>query len=153
MITVQFKILPTPYQESFLILSSIEYIRCVNMLTANIIESEQPLKLSSASFHAKLPSTIKNEVVNTAKSVVKKYKSGACRSLPVLKKPVITWNNQNFKLVNNSLSFPLWIDGKSKRISVNCALTDYQINRLNTKLGSLWSRSQKTGPGKNKNLI
>jgi IS605 OrfB family transposase len=75
--------------------------------------------------------------VLAAISIVKKYKRGVCEVLPVVKKPVITWNNQNFKIVKNTLSFPIWIDGRSKRISVACVLTDYQLERLNTKLGSL----------------
>ena len=107
------------------------------MLTSEIFVSAKPIKLSSASFQAELPSAVKNEVINVAKSVVKRHKNGTTKSLSVLKKPVITWNNQNYSLSAYTLSFPLWIDGKSQRISVAAVITEYQWERLQSRLGSL----------------
>ena len=137
MITVQFKLTLTPEQELLLHSSTMEYIRCVNMLSAKMMESSEPLKLSTADFQAELPSAVKNEVIRAAKSVVVRHKKGICETLSVLKKPVVTWNNQNFKLVDGVLSFPLWVDGKSQRIAVRGITTEYQQERLDTKLQSL----------------
>lgn len=57
--------------------------------------------------------------------------------IPQLKKPVVIWNNQNYALKGDLLSFPVIIAGKSKRIEVKTILTEYQRNRLIGKLGSL----------------
>ncbi len=64
--------------------------------------------------------------------------------MPVLKKPATTWNNQNYSLEDNILSFPVIIAGKSKRLKVKAVLTEYQQKRLNGKLGSL-RITQKSG--------
>lgn len=137
MITVQFKILPTFEQEKLLSDSANEYINCVNQLVNALVATATPAKLSSATVQASLPSAVKNEAINAAKSVVKKYRKDTTKVVPVLKKPVITWNNQNYKLSGNTLSFPLWIDGKSKRISVSVLTTEYQMGQLCGKFGSL----------------
>lgn len=137
MITVQFKLTPTIEQAQKLSSSSVEYIRCVNNIVRSIVSAEEPIKPTSATVQAILPSAVKNEAIRAAKSVVAKFKKGKCDSLPILKKPVITWNNQNFKIEKDKISFPLLIDGKSKRIQVSCVLTDYQRERLNAKHGTL----------------
>ena len=144
MITVLFKLKPTNVQEQLLSASANEYIRCVNTLVSEISASEKTVKLSSASFQANLPSAVKNEVINMAKSVVKRHKNGTTKTLSVLKNPVITWNNQNYRLVDNKLEFPLWIDGKSQRVSVETVMTEYQLEHLQSRLGSL-RISQKNG--------
>lgn len=136
MITVEFKLVPTKEQEALLHTSATEYVNCVNMLTSQIVDDPK-IKLSTAHFQAMLPSAVKNEAINAAKSVVAKFKSGTCKSLPVLRKSVITWNNQNYKIFENTIEFPLWIDGKSKRISVIALLTEYQSKHLVSRLGSL----------------
>jgi IS605 OrfB family transposase len=94
-------------------------------------------KLSSASFKAVLPSAVKNEVVNSVRSIMKKHSNGTCKSIPILKKPVVTWNNQNYKLMGDMISFPVIVDGKSRRISISAEITQYQRDRLTGKLGSL----------------
>jgi len=101
-------------------------------------------KLSSSSFVAPLPSAVKNEVVNTVKSIVLKHRRGACKSMPVLRKPIATWNNQNYRLEGDVVAFPVWVDGRSKRILVRAVIHDYQRSRLSGKLGSL-RISQKSG--------
>ena len=137
MITVQFKLLPTPEQAELLRLTSMEFIKSVNDLVSYLDQQSATPKLSSASFEAKLPSAVKSEVVNTAKSVYRKYRRGKCKSMPILKKPIIQWNNQNYRVKENSIEFPLWINGKSQRIAVNAIITEYQAQRLTGKLGSL----------------
>jgi IS605 OrfB family transposase len=84
-----------------------------------------------------LPSAVKNEVVNTVKSILRKYKRGVCESLPVLRKPVATWNNQNYRLVDGGIRLPVIVEGKSRRIFVKGDIREYQAERLSGKLGSL----------------
>lgn len=64
--------------------------------------------------------------------------------MSIFKKPVAVWNNQNFKVQGNEISFPVRLSGKSKRISIKTALTDYQTNLLRNKLGTL-RITQKSG--------
>jgi IS605 OrfB family transposase len=144
MITIQFKLNPTYEQAKLLHSSAKEYISLVNALTSQIISSEKALKLSSSGVSALLPSAVKNEAINAAKSIAAKYMRGICESIPILKKQVITWNNQNYRIEKDSLSIPLWIDEKSQRISIAGVITKYQLERLSGKLGSL-RITQKSG--------
>ena len=137
MITVQFKLIPTVEQERLLRQTVSEYISSGNDLLDYCGAQIKMPKLSSSSFIAPLPSAVKNEVVNAVKSIVKKHKLGTCKSLSVLRKPIATWNNQNFKLAGDCIEFPVWVDGRSKRIQVRAIIHDYQRDRLKGKLGSL----------------
>ena len=137
MITVQFKLLPTAEQDALLRETVAEYVSSANDLLDYCCGQTERQKLSTASFNAALPSAVKNEVVNTVKSILRKHERGACRTLPVLRKPVATWNNQNYKLATAGIMFPIWSGGKSKRIAVKAAIYDYQLERLGGKLGSL----------------
>lgn len=59
-------------------------------------------------------------------------------TVPVLKKPVIVWNNQNYSIKNNAISAPLMINGKSTRVIIKTELsTDRMQNLLSNKLGTL----------------
>jgi IS605 OrfB family transposase len=133
--TVQFKIVPTDDLSALLHNQSVLYIQTVNYLVAKMVETEKSISCSSSNVDAALPSAVKNELIRAARSVYQKSKKN--KKVPILKKPVITWNNQNFSVTNTHISFPLWADGKSKRVSVACVLTDYQRESLNQKLGSL----------------
>ena len=58
--------------------------------------------------------------------------------VPVLKKLCCYINNQNFKIQDNYISFPVMIDGKSKRISVKTKMTDKQKLILSShRLGTM----------------
>ena len=58
--------------------------------------------------------------------------------VPVLKKMCCYINNQNFKIQDNYISFPVMIDGKSKRISVKTKMTDKQKLILSShRLGTM----------------
>ena len=137
MITVQFKLLPNPEQKRLLLGMSAEYISSANDLIDYCCAQYGHPKLSSASFIAVLPSSVKNEVVNTVKSIMRKYEQGACASLPVLRKPVVTWNNQNYKVKDGGIEFPVWENGRSKRIFVKMIVKEYQLTRLANRLGAL----------------
>lgn len=84
-----------------------------------------------------LPSSVKCEAIRAAESVVRRWKMGACKSFPVLKKPVVSWNNQNYRIENALLSCPFWIEGKCKRISFRILLTPEIEKRLQGKRGSM----------------
>ncbi|QGG48339.1 RNA-guided endonuclease TnpB family protein [Heliorestis convoluta] len=148
-ITVKVKLEPTKEQSVQLLTTTREYIRLVNQIVSDYVFVDSYLKYTSKDVVADLPSAVKNQAIRDAKSVFSKYKKNVFDNsklapekqkevkVPVLKKPVAIWNNQNYSLKGNILSFPVWIDGKSKRISVKVILTDYQQNRLTGKRGSL----------------
>ncbi|MDR9792232.1 transposase [Aeribacillus pallidus] len=131
-LTVNFKILPTKEQEQYLEQTLNEYINTVNNIVQIMINRHT--KLTSKNIKANLPSAVKNQAIQDARSVYRKYKK--TNKLPILRKPVCIWNNQNYK-INDCLSFPVSINGKSQRIKVKTILTDYQKQELNNKLGTL----------------
>jgi IS605 OrfB family transposase len=137
MITVQFKLMPTLEQSKILCEASKEYINSVNDLVDYLIGQIDVKKLSTKSFIAKLPSSVKNEVANTALSVFKKNKKKKTKSISVLKKPVCTWNNQNYEISDDSINFPMIVDGKCQRIKVNAIIPKEIHEKLNLKKGSL----------------
>ena len=134
---MQFKLTPTAEQERLLALTAAEYIASANDLLDYCCAQHEPPKLSSASFNAALPSAVKNEVVNAVRSILRKCRGGIGGALPVLRKPVSTWNNQNFKITCGGIEFPVIVDGKSRRICVSAEIRDYQRGRLCGKLGAL----------------
>jgi len=138
-ITVKFKILPSKEQIQYLEETLNEYISTVNGIVQNIINNNiinnKNIKLTSKDIEAKLPSAVKNQAIQDAKSVYRKYKK--TKKLSILKKPVCIWNNQNYRIKDNYLSFPVWIDGKVQRIKVKALLTDYQKEQLKNKAGTL----------------
>lgn len=112
-VTVKFKILPTKEQEQYLEEISNEYISTVNN-TVQIMINTNNMKLTSKDIKANLPSAVKNQAIQNAKSVYRKYKK--TKKLSILKKPVCIWNNQNYK-IDNHLSFP---NGCRFRIKSTC---------------------------------
>ena len=133
-VTVKFKILPNKEQEQYLKETLNEYISTVNNIVQSMINNKN-IKLTSKDIEAKLPSAVKNQAIQDAKSVYRKYKK--TKKLSILKKPVCIWNNQNYKIIDNYLCFPVLINGKSQRIKVEALLADYQKEQLNNKLGTL----------------
>ena len=56
--------------------------------------------------------------------------------MPVVKRPCCYINSQNFKIKGNRIEFPVRIQGKTKRISVNTKMTERQKEHLScAKLG------------------
>ncbi|SDE06826.1 transposase [Sporomusa acidovorans] len=141
-ITVQAKILPTKEQFQLINSTTKEYIRLINQIVSDYITAEKDLKYTSKNVNAELPSAVKNQAIQDAKSVFHKYQKTKKQS--ILKKPVAIWNNQNYCIKDQLLSFPVLIDDKSKRIEVPIILTDYPKRLLTNKLGSL-RISQKSG--------
>ena len=117
-----------------------KYIAGVNAVVALAQTGVSIQKFSSKDVDAELPSAIRGQIARDARSViathkkrVKKVKSkeaflekiGKLRRplkeprVPVLRIPVLLVNNQNFKLdlERKEISFPMWVNGESKRVS------------------------------------
>lgn len=137
-ITRKIKLLPTSYQDQLLTETTLEYIRAVNSVISDFAEADKVFKYSSKDVCGGLPSALKNQLVLDAKSIFKKHKKGVTKTLAVLKKPVAVWNNQNYKVREDSLSFPVWINNKSQRINVKAIIPAELLQELQSvKLGTL----------------
>ena len=140
------KIYPTEYQKTLISQTMTEYIETVNSLVSDAVSGHSIAKLTTADVNANLPSALLNQCIRDAKSVVKKHykychkavlknrsfaKCGSAirtkaPKLPILKKPCCYINNQNYKIKENHIEFPVMVKGKSKRISVSVKLTERQ---------------------------
>ena len=134
-ITVKAKLLLTSEQREHLKTTTVEYIRLINGIVSECMETDERSKHTSGTVSATLPSALKNQAIQDAKSVYKKFRKTKIRS--VLKKPVCIWNNQNWTLKDGVLRFPVLVDGKSTRINVPMLLTTYQLEKLKGKTGTL----------------
>ncbi len=134
-ITVKAKLFLTLEQRESLKTTTVEYIRLINTIVSECIETDERIKHTSRTVSATLPSALKNQAIQDAKSVYKKFRKTKIRS--VLKKPVCIWNNQNWTLKDGVLRFPVLVNGKSTCINVPMLLTTYQLEKLNGKLGTL----------------
>ena len=72
-ITTQIKLLPTPEQIILLKNTMQEYINAVNNVVNDYVVSENSVKHTSKTVIANLPSALKNQAIQDAKSVFKKY--------------------------------------------------------------------------------
>lgn len=116
--TVQVRLYTTPEQSHLLMTHCQEYISTVNMLVQAQELEILPSKVSCKDFMALLPSVLKDQALRDAQSIYKKsVKLGVT---PILKKPICQWNNQNWHLTDCTLTIPIYIDGKVKRISIAC---------------------------------
>ncbi|MBK5252842.1 MAG: transposase, partial [Peptostreptococcaceae bacterium] len=142
--TVKIKLLPTIEQGNLLIAISRTYIETVNKTVSEMVEAKKVLKLTSKDISALMPSAVKNQAIRDAKSVYNKSKK--LKVVPILRKAVCLWNNQNYRIKENVLEFPVLVDGKSKRIKVKAIFDDYQKTLIEdaTKLGML-RITQKSG--------
>ena len=124
-----------------------KYIACVNSLVALHLSGVSIQKFSSKDVDAELTSAVKNQAIRDAKSVLRRYAKKQWKverkrawfaeqgktpkhpirdaKVPILRRPVLLVNNQNFKidLDAKTVSFPLFRDGetaprKTKRNSV-----------------------------------
>ena len=140
------KVYPTEYQKSLITQAMKEYIDTVNGLVSDAMRGHSIAKITTADVNANLPSALLNQCIRDAKSIVRKHykychkavlknRSLAKRgsvvrtktpNLPILKKTCCYVNNQNYKIKDDCIDFPVMINGKSKRISVSVKLTDRQ---------------------------
>jgi IS605 OrfB family transposase len=117
--TYQVRLYPTPDQSRLLMAHCLEYISTVNVLVQAIDADMLDDGFSTKDFVAALPSAVKNQALRDAKSVYKR--SLELGRLPVLKKPLVQWNNQNWHLDPGRLSLPVMIEGKTQQIQIRCA--------------------------------
>lgn len=130
--TIKIKLKPNKYQTQELIRLSKEYIRQANLLIQTAISEKSFPKATSKHIEAELPSVIKNELIRYAKTKFKQF--GNC----TFKKPTVSWNNQNYSLSENSLEFPIMLDGKVKKTRFKAIIPVETFEELkSSKLGSL----------------
>ena len=154
--TVKFHM--TKEQKSIVVMAMNEYINTVNSLVSVATSGTSISTYTSADVNANLPSALTNQCIRDAKSIVNKYNRD-CRKIsaknkelskqksnitineptvPILKRPCCYVNNQNFKIKDNHIEFPVMINGKSKRISIHTSMTDEQkLIFANAKLGTM----------------
>ena len=140
------KLYPTKYQSELIRAAMSEYISTVNSLVSDATRGISISKITTTDVSAGLPSALKNQCIRDARSIVKKHykachgavlknrrlaenKSGiriSAPDLPVLKKPCCYINNQNFKVNEGNIEFPVMMGGRSKRISVKTRMSDKQ---------------------------
>ncbi|KMP74376.1 transposase (plasmid) [Bacillus wiedmannii] len=140
-ITVKVKLLPTKQQIMLLEQSSHEYIKVINALVSEMVEAKKSTKKSTKDIEANIPSAVKNQAIKDAKSVFStKVKKSKYKIVPILKRPVCVWNNQNYSFDFTHISIPFMVNGKSTRLKVRALLND-KYNRnfelLKHKLGTL----------------
>ena len=151
------KLYMTREQNSLITATMAEYINTVNSLVSVAVKGTSISNYTTADVTANLPSALTNQCIRDAKSIVNKYNK-ACRdadrknaklakqgknitvtaTLPVLKKPCCYINNQNYKVKDDYIEFPIFVNGKSKRLSVKVSMTDNQkFIFVNSKLGTM----------------
>lgn len=152
------KLFPTKEFYALICETQNEYIATVNSLVALAVSGTSIAKYTSANVSANLPSALRCQCVRDANSIVKKHYK-ACRKtvlsnrsnakysskktlvapqLPILKKPCFYVNNQNIKIRDATIEFPLLVNGKTSRVQVPAKLTERQKELFfNSKLGTL----------------
>ncbi|GHO61635.1 transposase [Ktedonobacter sp. SOSP1-52] len=116
--TLQVRLYPTSAQSRLLMAHYLEYISTVNVLVAALDAGILPEKTSTKDFVSNLPSAVKNQALRDAHSVFKR--SFELGRIPVLKKPIAQWNNQNWRLFGNMLTLPMCVDGKTQQVHIPC---------------------------------
>jgi len=142
--TVQVRLYPTDSQASLLMVHCVEYISTVNVLVSALDADMTEENFSTKDFLAPLPSAVKNQVLRDAKSVFKR--SLKLGRIPILKKPICQWNNQNWHIEQGILTIPVCLNGKTQQIEIRCAEGELEgepgILRIKKKRGK-WIASEK----------
>lgn len=139
-VTVKIKLLPTKEQALTLTEMSKTYISTINNLVSEMVREKKNTKKTSKNIDAFLPSAVKNQAIKDAKSVFKKAKKTKFETVPVLKKPMCIWNNQNYSFDFTHISLPIMINGEAKKTPIRALLVDKDnrnFNLLKHKLGTL----------------
>jgi IS605 OrfB family transposase len=132
--TVQVRLYPTPEQGVLLRAHTQEYISTINVLVQALDSGVLPDGLdngldngkgaSTKDFIAALPSAVKNQALRDARSVYKRALS--LGRIPVLRKPICQWNNQNWRIEGEKLLLPLYQRGQVQQASIRCACLAYE---------------------------
>ncbi|MFB6367227.1 RNA-guided endonuclease InsQ/TnpB family protein [Paenibacillus elgii] len=133
-VTVQIRIFPNDV--SLLKEMGNEYIKTVNLLTEQAEASGTFPKLTSKDVDAKLPSAVKNQAIRDARSIHNKTKKQGKR--PILKRRAYYVNNQNYSLGDQSVAFPVMLDGNVQRLKISAHVMEREQRLLSSgKLGLL----------------
>ncbi len=116
--TRQIRLYPTSYQSCVLMSHCQTYISTVNVLASAFESGVLEGKVSTKDFTAALPSAVKNQALRDAQSVFKRALK--LDRLPVLKKPICQWNNQNWSIEQGMLILPACIAGKTQQVRIPC---------------------------------
>ena len=136
-ITVQIKIEPTAEQSKLLEQTLTEYIGSVNTMLGWMYTFESLGKLTSRNAPGDIPSALRCQCAQDARSIYRSFKQGTKKRLPVLKRPAAVWNNQNYSISERSVTFPMQ-NGRTKRYTVTALITPEQYAVLSThKTGTL----------------
>lgn len=95
-----------------------EYISTINALVQAQEREILPKDASTKDFKAQLPSAVKNQTLRDAQSVFKR--STELGVIPVLKRPIRQWNNQNWHMTDRTLTIPMCVNGKVEQVSIPC---------------------------------
>lgn len=140
-ITVKIKLLPTKGQQELLKKSSHEYIGVVNSLVAEMVKTKTSTQKTTKNVVANLPSAVKNQAIKDARSIfATKVKRSNYKIIPILKKPICVWNNQNYTFDFTHISVPFMVNEKSTRLKIRALLGDKNnrnFDLLKHKLGTL----------------
>ena len=140
------KLYMTKEQQSLIKATMREYINTVNNLVSIAINGISIVKYTTADVKANLPSALTNQCIRDAKSIIKKYNKlakynkdiKAVATIPILRKPCFYINNQNYKVDGDYIKFPVFVNGKSKRLSVKTKMTtDQKTIFANNELGTM----------------
>lgn len=113
-----------------------EYIRIVNSLAGQAWENGSFPKVTTKHLTAALPSAVLNQAIRDAKSVYRKSKKQ--HKLAILRKPSYFVNNQNYAIGDETVAFPILVDGKTKKTVFPAIVTDRDRQLLKgAKLGLL----------------
>ena len=137
--TVKFKIEPNKSQEEMIRTASIEYIKQINILVAEMVENKKITSKTTKHIQAPLNSNVKNQLIRDAKSVFKKAEKNNFEKIPIMKKAIIIYNNKNYKYYENAIRIPFVIDGKSKQVMIKANITEYEWQKLESaeKIGTM----------------
>ena len=155
-LTTSLKLELNSEEESILRAEMVKYIACVNFLVAQDLSGESIRKFTTKDVDAPLASAVRNQAILDAKSVLRRYAKNQRKvdrkrawftaqgktpkhlirdaKVPILRKPVLFVNNQNFKieLDAKTVSVPLFLDGKMTRKNYRITLTPRQREILTT---------------------
>ncbi len=111
-----------------------EYVRVVNQLSKQAEQLGVFPKVTTKDVESDLPSAVCNQAIRDAKSVYRKSKKLGTR--PILKKPVYFINNQNYSISENTVAFPIVVDGMTKKTTFLATPTNRDLELLSkAKLG------------------
>lgn len=117
--TVPVRLSPTPDQAAILQAHCQEYISTINVLVQALDSDVLPQDASTKDFTAVLPSAVKNQALRDARSVWQRsFELGV---IPVLRKPICQWNNQNWRIEGDTLLIPVCQDGQVAQIAIYCS--------------------------------